>query len=283
MNVLMEDVRVGSLMELLYADNLVLCGESLNEVMDKYGRLKNVVEGKGLRVNVNKTKGMQLLFGKKSRVKKVSLCGVCGEQVGCNSIQCTKCQRWVHRCCSDVPRQVSLLSFWDFFVCRTCLGHNFSVEEKLEFKRGEDVLEEVEKFCYPGDMISYYGGASEAVTARIGNLWKKFRELNGVLVRKQGLSLKQRGKIYQCCVRPVFCTVVKHGVEHCMIRMMCEVRLVDRVLTDVLCERVGVAVKIEDMIIQSHLRWYRHAICEDIDSQICEVMEVEITGKRKKG
>ena len=37
-NVLTEDVRGGSLMELLCADGLVLCGESLNEVMDKYGR-----------------------------------------------------------------------------------------------------------------------------------------------------------------------------------------------------------------------------------------------------
>ena len=30
MDVLTEDVRNGSLMELLYADDLVLCGESLN-------------------------------------------------------------------------------------------------------------------------------------------------------------------------------------------------------------------------------------------------------------
>ena len=116
MDALTEDVRDGSLMELLYADGLVLCGESLNDVMDKYKRWKNAVEGKGLRVNVDKTKGMQLSFGKKSRVSKVDPCGVCGERVGCNSIQCTKCQRWVHRRCSDVPRQVSLLSCWDIFV-----------------------------------------------------------------------------------------------------------------------------------------------------------------------
>ena len=38
MDVLTEDVRDGSLMELLYADDLVLCGLSLKEVMDKYGR-----------------------------------------------------------------------------------------------------------------------------------------------------------------------------------------------------------------------------------------------------
>ena len=31
----------------VYADNLVLCGESLKEVMDKYGRWKNAVEGSG--------------------------------------------------------------------------------------------------------------------------------------------------------------------------------------------------------------------------------------------
>ena len=95
-------------MELLYADDLVLCGESLNEVMEKYRRWKNPVEGNGLRVSVDKTKGIQLLFGKKSCVSKVDPCGVCCERVGCNSIQCTKCQRWVHRRRSDMPRQVSL-------------------------------------------------------------------------------------------------------------------------------------------------------------------------------
>ena len=128
MYVLTEDVRNGSLMELLYTDDLVFRGKSSNEVVGKYGRWKKAVEGKGLRVNVDKTKCMQLLFGKKSSVLKVDPCGVCGERVDCNSIQCTKCQRWVHRRCSYVPRQVILLSCGDVFVCRTCLGHNCSVE-----------------------------------------------------------------------------------------------------------------------------------------------------------
>ena len=46
MDILTEDVIDGSLMELLYADDLVLCGESLNEVMDKCGRWKNALERK---------------------------------------------------------------------------------------------------------------------------------------------------------------------------------------------------------------------------------------------
>ena len=105
-------------MVLLYPGVLTLCGESLNKVMGKYGRWKNAVKGKGLRVSVNKTKGLQLLFGKKRGVSNVDLFGVCGEQVGCNSIHFAKCQKWFHRCCSDVPRQVSLPSCWNVFVCR---------------------------------------------------------------------------------------------------------------------------------------------------------------------
>ena len=82
-----------------------------------------------------------------------------------------------------------------------------------------------------------------------------------MLVGKQGLSLMQRGKIYQCCFRPVllYCcetwefTVADEmslrWVERRMIRMMCGVRLVDRVSTDALRDRVRVVVTIEDSII----------------------------------
>ena len=59
----------------------------------------------------------------------------------------------------------------------------------------------------------------------------KFRKLSGMLVRKQGLSLKQVGKIYVCYVRPVllYCyatleltvanEVTLHRVEHCIIHL----------------------------------------------------------------
>ena len=39
------------------------------------------VKGKGLRVNVDKTKGMQLLFGKKSSILKVDPCVICRKLV----------------------------------------------------------------------------------------------------------------------------------------------------------------------------------------------------------
>ena len=133
----------GSLVELLYADDLTLCGESLNEV-NKYGGWENAVEGKGLRVNVNKTKDMQLLFGKKSSASRVSevsrlvviLFNVRNARVGFIVIALMCLGRCVYY-------HVGMS-----FVCRTCLGHNCSVEGKLGFKKSENVLEEVEKFCY---------------------------------------------------------------------------------------------------------------------------------------
>ena len=42
-------------------------------------------------------------------------------------------------------------------------------------------------------------------------------------------------------------------------------------------------MKIEDMIVQSRLWWYGHVMRGDITSQIGEVMEVKITGKKKNG
>ena len=53
---------------------VVFCVVSLNEVWEKYGRWKCAVERKGLKVNVNRAKGIQLLFGKKSSVSKVEPC-----------------------------------------------------------------------------------------------------------------------------------------------------------------------------------------------------------------
>ena len=44
------------------ANDLVLSGESLNKVMGKYGRWKNAVEGKGLKMHVDKTKGMPVII-----------------------------------------------------------------------------------------------------------------------------------------------------------------------------------------------------------------------------
>ena len=59
-------------------------------------------------------------------------------------------------------------------------------------------------------------------------------------------------------------------------------RLVNKVLTDVLRDRMIVIAKIEDMIMQSHLQWYGHVIRRDFKSQIASSWILKKLGKRKK-
>ena len=77
------------------------------------------------------------------------------------------------------------------------------------------MVQHMRKSYYLGDMTSCYGGASAAVSARIGSVWKRFWELRGV-------------KLY-CCEMwelTVPDEVRLHGVENHIIRM-CGIRLVN--------------------------------------------------------
>ena len=129
-------------------------------------------------MNVDKTKGMQLLFGKKSSVSKVDTCGVCSDLVvsilfsvqnvrGGFIVVVLMClgRSLYYR----VGMSLSAVLFYVYVV-----GHNCSVEEKLEFKICDDVLEEVGKFCYLGYMIMV-----EHLGSKCKN-WKGMEEVQGV-------------------------------------------------------------------------------------------------------
>ena len=87
----------GLLLELLYADDLVIMADSLDELCVKLERWKAELSAKGLKVNTKKTK---IMISKPSNgpVQKTGKypCSVCPKGVGSNSIQCTKCKQWVH-------------------------------------------------------------------------------------------------------------------------------------------------------------------------------------------
>ena len=74
-----------------------------DDLIKRLNGWKDVVENRGMRVNMNKTKLM--ISGEWQKVKQKAVkwpCGVCGRGVGDNSIQCTSCQKWekwVHRKC----------------------------------------------------------------------------------------------------------------------------------------------------------------------------------------
>ena len=90
MEALSIEFRTGCPWELLYADDLVIVAESLEELKEKLKLWKDELELKGLKVNVGKTKLMCSAPDAPRFVKKSKFtCGVCSAGVGANSIQCT--------------------------------------------------------------------------------------------------------------------------------------------------------------------------------------------------
>ena len=79
---LFREFREGLLMELLYADDLVLIAESEELLMEKLRKWKNGMEAKGLRVNAGKTKVMQCRVSRfQSEDSGEYPCGVLGREL----------------------------------------------------------------------------------------------------------------------------------------------------------------------------------------------------------
>jgi len=136
--------------------------ETEEDLIKRLNEWKDFVENRGMKVNMNKTKVM--ISGKRQNVTHKAVrwpCGVCSIGVGNNSIQCTSCQKWVHRKCSGIKG--SMYKVMKTFICRGCMnpvtgaGHtsvDIGVNANLEF-------------CYLGDMLSVDGDADAAVENRI--------------------------------------------------------------------------------------------------------------------
>ena len=85
------------------------------------------------------------------------------------------------------------------FICRGCLNPVTSAGRTSVDTGASAKLELVDKFCYPGDMLSVDGYADAAVEARIRIGWNKFRQLVPPLTNKD-VSLIMRGRLYSSCV-----------------------------------------------------------------------------------
>jgi len=88
-------------------------------------------------------------------------CCVCGRGVSNNSIQCTSCQKWVHKKCSGMSKVMTTFVHKGGVKLVTGTGHT-SVDIGVNAK-----LELVDKFCYLGDMLSVVGDADAPVESGI--------------------------------------------------------------------------------------------------------------------
>ena len=74
----------------------------------------------GAKTVVRTVYGNSKSFEVKVGMHQGSACGVCSKGVGSNSLQCTSCQKWVHKKCSGIKGSMSKVA--KLFICRGCLN-----------------------------------------------------------------------------------------------------------------------------------------------------------------
>ena len=213
--------------------------------------------------------------------------------LGSNSIQCTSCQKWVHKKCSGIKG--SMYKVMKSLICRGCSNPVISTGHTSVDIGASANLEVVDEFCYLGDVMSVDGDADAAVEARLRIEWNKFRQ-SVPLLTNRNISLIRRGRLYSSCVRSSMLTEVRPGLsgkkmtnevallqtEIRMVRWMCIVKVKDRVRSKELRERLG----IDDIILvlqQNRLRWYGHVLRKEDTDWVKKCVEYEVEGSRPRG
>jgi hypothetical protein len=260
MDVVCGDIMEGLLFEILHADDLVLMADSMAELQLKFDRWKSVIERKGLKVNMGKTKVMVSGEGGERVVSGIDPCGVCDKRVKANSVLCIGCKKWVHKTCSGVKGALKKVE--GTFKCKRCVSGAINREAETGLNDG---IERVESYVFLGNKLNAGGGCLNTVTSRVRVGWMKFRELHGVLCGRKW-SVKMKGRVYMACVRAAMVyggetwvmrkeeECVLQSAERAMVRMMCRVKLRDRKSSIELMSMVGLSEDIVTLVRKSRLR-----------------------------
>ena len=262
---LLRQFRTGVSWELLYADDLAVMADSLEECIARLKVWKEGIERKGLRVIIKKTKlmvwgpGLDLL-----RDSGAFPFAVCRSGVGVNSIQSSQCMYWVHKKCSGVRGR---LAEDPDYACPRCCDQDRPIDNRPVTQVHVDgtQLDVESNFCYLGDMLCAGGGCKLAIVTRCSTAWGKFKRLVPILTSKH----VTRGKVFNVCVL----SALLHGSEtwapsapdlqrlcpndRSMVRWICGVRDDDEVSSDSLCAMLGVQ-EVTAPLRTRRLRWYGH-------------------------
>ena len=207
-----------------------------------------------------------------------------------DSMLCTKCGSWVHGKCAKIKKVTARLAM--YFVCSKCKGIMEGTMDSIE--KLCDEVETVNGFCYLGDRLNASGGCKAAVTARVRIGWVRFRECGELLLGNR-FPLKMKGKVYRCCVRSAilygsetWCLkenekAILRRTERAMVRAMCGQKVVDRKTTEKQMDMLGLKETIDWLATANGVGWYGHVLRRDDDSVLRVALNLEVSGKRKRG
>ena len=354
-----KDGRSGGFWDILYADDIVLTAESIEELQDMFNKWNQQLTSKGFKINMNKSKFM--ISGKEKCVIETGKfpCSVCHKGVGANSVQCKKCEKWCHHRCSKLGRvseagenficptckkesekqnnlkkvkypcgvckkgvgspsvKCTKCEFWchmkcsglnsikeydEYFSCSICQqGANFHRKDSEEFSPNKfkhlqvegGEIEEVNNFCYLGEVLDTSQGPESAVKYRIFTAWNKWKDLASLLVNKI-IPLRSRIDLYCACIRSAMLYgsetwALTEGLERRlesnelrMLRYMTGVTWHDKISNEKVRSRCKIN-KLGNEIRRRRLRWFGHVKRKEGGNLIEEVMNKKLNVSSPRG
>ena len=190
---------------------------------------------------------------------------------------------------------------WKVALEEAGLRMNLAKTEYMEYGEQTDgsitvggrELPKTRNFAYLGSMVCAEGSQEEAVIHRIQCGWLKWRSCTGVTCDKK-IPVRLKGKIHRTVTRPALiygCETFAQSAcmnrrmsttEMRMLRWTIGVTRLDRIRTEVVRERLGVA-PIVDKMRESRLRWLGHVERRENDSVINTARNLNVEGVRPRG
>ena len=160
-------------------------------------------------------------------------------------------------------------------------------------KMEDTKLLRVKKFKYLESTVQESGGWEREVKKRLQAGWNGWRKVSGVICNRR-LPARVKGKVNSSVVRPAMAygletvAVTKKQVEEMEVAEMKMLRFAMGVLRKdkIRNEYIGGKIKVERLgmkMMEGRLRWYGHVMRRDQEYIGRKVMEMELSGKRKRG
>ncbi|MCJ8735267.1 hypothetical protein PDJAM_G00244980 [Pangasius djambal] len=303
MDQLSEEVRQESPYTMMFADDIVICIESREQVEENLERWRFALERRGMKVSrskteymcVNEREGSGTVRLQGEEVKKAQEFKYLGSTVQSNG-ECGKegsalspfLFAMVMDQLSEEVRQESpyTMMFADDIVI--CSESREQVEENLERWRFA-----LERRGMKVSRVQSNGECGKEVKKRVQAGWNGWRKVSGVLCYRK-ISARIKGKVYKTVVRPA----MLYGLETVslrkrqeselevaelkMLRVSLGVTRLDRVRNEYIRGTAHVG-RLGDKVREARLRWFGHVQRRESEYIGRRMLDMELPGRRQRG
>ncbi|XP_060718066.1 uncharacterized protein LOC132840435 [Tachysurus vachellii] len=263
MDQLSEEVRQESPWTMMFADDIVICSESREQVEENLERWRFALEKRGIKVSRSKTEYMCV-----------------NEREGSGTVRLQ-------------GEEVKKVQEFKYLGSTVQSNGESGKEVKKRVQAGWSGWKKVQEFKYLGSTVQSNGESGKEVKKRVQAGWSGWIKVSGVLCDRK-LSARIKGKVYRTVVRPA----VLYGLETVslkkrqeselevaelkMLRFSLGVTRLDRIRNEYIRGTAHVG-RLGDKVREARLRWFGHVQRRESEYIGRRMLDMELPGRRQRG